>query len=96
MEIHSFLGLAGYYRCFVKNFSRIIAPLTRLTKKNIRFEWDDSCESAFMELKQRLSSAFVCTIPTNQDSYVVYTDASDTDLGCVLMQNVRVLAYASR
>ena len=50
-EIRSFLGLAGYYRRFVKNVSRITAPLTRLTRKDVIFEWDDSCESAFMEIK---------------------------------------------
>ena len=56
-EVRSFLGLAGYYRCFVKGFSRIVAPLTRLMRKDIKFVWDDSCESAFVELKQRLTNA---------------------------------------
>ena len=51
MEIHRFLRLVGYYRCFVKNFSRIAALLTRLTRKVVRFEWDDNCESTFIELK---------------------------------------------
>ena len=50
-EIRNFLRLAGYYRRFVETFSKIAAPLTRLTRKVVRFDWDDSCESAFEELK---------------------------------------------
>ena len=96
IEIHSFLGLEGYYRLFVDNFSRIAAPLTKLTRKDVRFEWDDSCESTFMELKQKLTSAPLLNVPSSHDPYVVYTDASGTSLGCVLMQNGRVEAYVSR
>ena len=75
----------GYYCRFVKNFSSIEAPLTRLTRKDVRFEWDDNCESSFMELKQRLTSALVLTVPNNHDPYVVNTNTSGTVLGCVLM-----------
>ena len=95
-EIRSFLGLAGYYRRFVENFSKIAAPLTRFTRKNLRFDWDGRCELAFVELKQRLTSASVLTVPNSQDLYFMYTDASGTGLGCVLMQNRKVMAYASR
>ena len=56
-EIRSFLGLAGYYRRFVEDFSRLAAPMTRLTRKRVKFEWDDLCEKPFQELKRRLTSA---------------------------------------
>ena len=56
-EIRSFLGLAGYYRRFIEDFSRIAAPMTRLTRKEVKFKWDDRCEEAFQELKRRLTSA---------------------------------------
>ena len=53
-EIHSFLGFAGYYRRFIEDFSRIAAPMTRLTRKEVKFDWDDRCEEAFQELKRDL------------------------------------------
>ena len=80
-EICSLLSLVGYSRCFVENFSRIAASLIRLTRKDIKFEWDDSCESAFMELKQRLTSARVLIVLNNQDPYVMYNNISGTNLG---------------
>ena len=57
IEVRSFLGLAGYYRRFMKDFSKIAAPLTRLTKKNIKFNWTDRCEEHFLLLKDLLTSA---------------------------------------
>ena len=95
-EICSFLRLAGYFRCFIEGFSRITAPLARLTRKDVKFVWDDSCELAFVELKQKLTSAYFLTVPDSQETYVVYTDAPGTGLGCVLMQHRKVVAYASR
>ena len=95
-EIRSFLGLAGYYRRFVQDFSRIAAPLTKLTRKGVRFEWSDKCESSFQELKSRLTSAPVLALPDDSGEYVVFSDASRLGLGCVLMQHGRVIAYASR
>ncbi|WRX29422.1 Reverse transcriptase domain - like 10 [Theobroma cacao] len=62
-EIRSFLRLTGYYRRFVQGFSLIAAPLTRLTRKGVKFEWDDVCENRFQELKNRLTSAPVLTLP---------------------------------
>ena len=56
-EIRSFLRLAGYYRRFIEDFSRLAAPMTGLTRKGVKFEWDDLCEKAFQELKRRLTSA---------------------------------------
>ncbi|XP_024028189.1 uncharacterized protein LOC112093615, partial [Morus notabilis] len=91
-EIHSFLGLAGYYRRFVKDFLSIAAPMTRLTKKEVKFQWDAECENAFQELKVRLTSAPVLTIPDSEEPYEVYSDASGSGLGCVLMQDRRVVA----
>ena len=70
--------------------------MTRLTKKDVKFVWDDACEQAFQELKTRLTSAPILTIPDSNQVYEVYTDASHQGLGCVLMQQGRVVAYASR
>ena len=95
-EIRSFLGLAGYYRRFVENFSRIALPLTKLTRKDVRFVWDEECEGAFMELRHRLTSAPILIVPNSDEPYTVFTDASKSGLGCVLMQQGRVVAYASR
>ena len=75
-EIRSFLGLAGYYRRFVEGFSKIAAPLSRLTRKDVKFCWDDRCEASFQELKQRLTSAPILALPTSGREYVVYSDAS--------------------
>ena len=95
-EIRSFLGLVGYYRRFVENFSLIAAPLTRLTKKGVKFDWDDKCEQCFQELKNRLVTAPVLVFPTVEVGFVVFSDTSRQGLGCVLMQNERVIAYAFR
>ncbi|KAK9085879.1 hypothetical protein Sjap_026290 [Stephania japonica] len=95
-EIRSFLGLAGYYRRFVQDFSKIAAPMTQLTKKEVRFQWDDSCEQAFQTLKERLTTAPVLVLPESGKGFEVNTDACLVGLGCVLMQDGRVIAYASR
>ena len=84
-EVRSFLGMAGYYRRFVEGFSRIAQPLTKLTKKNMKFVWGDDCEQSFQELKRRLTSAPILTIPSGSEGFVVYTDASRKSLRCVLM-----------
>jgi hypothetical protein len=62
-EIKSFLGLAGYYRHFVESFSKLSRPLTTLTRKNAHFLWTDECEQSFQELKRRLVTAPVLTLP---------------------------------
>ena len=62
-EIRNFLGLAGYYRRFIEDFSQIAAPTTRLTRKEVKFDWDDRCEKAFQELKRRLTSAPILIVP---------------------------------
>jgi len=95
-EIRSFLGLAGYYRRFVKDFSKLARPMTQLLKKEAKYIWTDECENAFLELKKRLTTAPVLTLPDEGADYDVYCDASKHGLGCVLMQNRKVIAYASR
>ncbi|KAL0546911.1 hypothetical protein IC582_016830 [Cucumis melo] len=95
-EVRSFLGLAGYYRRFVENFSRIATPLTQLTRKGAPFVWSKACEDSFQNLKQKLVTAPVLTVPDGSGSFVIYSDASKKGLGCVLMQQGKVVAYASR
>ncbi|XP_071921824.1 uncharacterized mitochondrial protein AtMg00860-like [Coffea arabica] len=95
-EIRSFLGLAGYYRRFIKDFSKLASPLTNLTKKSNRFLWDAQCEQSFQELKKRLTMAPVLALPNGKDSFIVYTNASKEGLGYVLMQNKNVIVFASR
>ncbi|KAL0313697.1 UNVERIFIED_CONTAM: Retrovirus-related Pol polyprotein from transposon, partial [Sesamum calycinum] len=83
LEVRSFLGLAGYYRRFVKDFSVVAKPLTNLLKKNAPFNWNDKCAQSFEELKKRLTSAPILALPSGDGGYVVYTDASRQGLGCV-------------
>ncbi|TYK01903.1 putative gag-pol polyprotein [Cucumis melo var. makuwa] len=94
-KVHSFLGLAGYYRQFVENFSRIATPLTQLTRKRAPFVWSKACEDSFQNLKQKLVTAPVVTVPNGSGRFVIYSDASKKGLGCVLMQQGKVVAYAS-
>ncbi|KAJ3677872.1 hypothetical protein LUZ60_001675 [Juncus effusus] len=95
-EIRSFLGLAGDYRKFIEGFSRFALPLTQLTKKGVKFEWTDERECSFQELKGRLVSAPILTLPTEGLEFEVFCDASRQGLGSVLMQEHRVIAFASR
>jgi hypothetical protein len=95
-EIHSFLGLAGYYRRFIEGFSKLAKPMTALLEKNAKFVWSEKCQVNFEELKKRLTTALVLILPDLSKSFSIYCDASRLGLGCVLMQEGRVLAYASR
>ncbi|KAJ0619192.1 putative nucleotidyltransferase, Ribonuclease H [Helianthus annuus] len=95
-EVRSFLGLAGYYRRFIEGFSKIAVPLTSLTHKDKPFVWGTAQETAFQTLKHMLCHAPVLTLPDGSDDFVVYCDASNLGLGCVLMQRDKVIAYASR
>src|SRR3954466_10709657 len=83
-EIRSFLGLAGYYRRFIADFSRLAAPLTRLTRKGVAFIWSKDCEKSFTELKRRLTTAPVLIIPEPGLGYTVYCDASIMGSGVCL------------
>ncbi|KAJ9544764.1 hypothetical protein OSB04_024471 [Centaurea solstitialis] len=96
LEVRSFLGLAGYYQRFIEHFSAIATPLTALTKKDVKFDWTSTCEYAFNNLKGKLTSAPILTLPNGTDGFVVYCDASKLGLGCVLMQGGKVIAYVSR
>ncbi|KAJ9538034.1 hypothetical protein OSB04_030767 [Centaurea solstitialis] len=95
-EIRSFLGLAGYYRRFIQDFSRIAVPLMRLTKKSEPYVWGPDQQTAFETLRRRLCEAPVLTLPEGVEDMTVYCDVSHLGLGCVLMQRGRVIAYASR
>ena len=95
-EIRSFLGLAGCYRRFIEDFSQLAAPMTRLTRKEVKFELNDLCERAFQELKRRLTSAPILIVPKRGQRYTVYCDAPKDKHGCVLMQSERVVTYGSR
>ena len=95
-EIRSFLGLVGYYRRFIENFSKIAKPMTELLKKEKKFVWTDECEASFQEMKQRLVTAPVLTLPDIHKDFQVYCDASRQGLGSVLMQEGKVVSYASR
>ncbi|GJT62867.1 putative reverse transcriptase domain-containing protein [Tanacetum coccineum] len=95
-EVRQFLGLAGYYRRFIKDFSKIAKSLTELTQKNKKYIWGEDQESAFQLLKQKLCEAPILALPKGNDDFVVYCDASHQGMGAVLMQREKVIAYASR
>ncbi|GJT15164.1 putative reverse transcriptase domain-containing protein [Tanacetum coccineum] len=95
-EIRQFLGLAGYYRRFIEGFSKIAKPMTELTQKDRKFDWGEEQETAFQLLKQKLCAAPILALPKGSDDFVVYCDASIKGLGAVLMQRMKVIAYASR
>ncbi|GJX35738.1 putative reverse transcriptase domain-containing protein, partial [Tanacetum coccineum] len=95
-EIRQFLGLAGYYRRFIEGFSKIAKPMTKLTQKNVKFDWGEKEEATFQLIKQKLCSAPILALPKGSENFIVYCDASHKGLGSVLMQNEKVIAYASR
>ena len=96
IEVRSFLGLARYYRWFLKGFSVIASSLTKLLWKGVKFEWDDKCQSSFEQLKKILVEELVLTQPSSGREYAMYSDASKIGLGYVLMQDGKVVAFASR
>ncbi|GKG14957.1 putative reverse transcriptase domain-containing protein, partial [Tanacetum coccineum] len=95
-EICQFLGLNGYYRRFIKRFSKITKPMTKLTQKKVMFVWGDKQEASFQLLKQKLCSAPILDLPEGSEDFIAYYDASIKGLGVVLMQKDKVIAYASR
>ena len=95
-EVRSFLGLTGHYKRFVKGFSVIASSLTKLLRKGVKFEWSDKCQNSFEQLKEMLVEEPVLTQPTSGKEYTLYSDASSIGLGCVLMQDGKVVAYASK
>ncbi|CAH1449799.1 unnamed protein product [Lactuca virosa] len=96
IEIRQFLGLACYYRRFIQNFSKIAKPLTTLTQKGVTFSWGEKQDTAFQTLKLAICIAPILSLPEGTEDCVVYCDASNQGLGCVLMQRGKVIAYASR
>src|SRR5579884_1184630 len=99
-KLRSFLGLAGYYRKFIKGFSQIAAPLFKLLKNDIIFVWTVDQKNAFQTLKEKLTSAPILIYPDFTKKFYLYTDASDSGLGAVLSQKDKdgreqVVAYAS-
>ena len=93
-QVRSFLGL--YYRRFIPDFSKIVKPITSLLKNDTKFNWSSRCNEAFEQLKVLLTTALVLAQPDIEKPFDVYCDASDSGLGCALMQEGRVVAYASR
>jgi hypothetical protein len=95
-QLWSFHGLAGYYQRLIPNFSKIAKPITDLLKKGERFVWNAGCDEAFQTLKKILTASPMLAQLDITKSFNVYYDASSTGLGCVLMQEGRVIAYSSR
>jgi hypothetical protein len=95
-EVRSFLGLTGYYRRFLLNYSKITKPVTELLKKGSKYVWSDACDEGFKHLKKLLTTSSVLAQPDTTKPFDVYCDASITGLGGALMQECRVISYSSR
>ena len=95
-EVRSFVGLASYYRRFVKGFSSVASQLTNLTKQSVPFVWSDECEESFQKLKTLLTTTPILTLPVEGKNFIVYCDAYYSGLDAVLMQERNVIDYASR
>jgi hypothetical protein len=95
-DIQSFFGLAGYYQRVIKGFSKIAKPMTELLEKDKKFKWMLAYEASFQELRKQLTTAPILVMPDMEKSFSIYFDASGQGLGCVLMQDGHMVAYASR
>jgi transposase InsO family protein len=85
-ELRSFLGLSNFYRRFIQGFSKITAVLTRLLQKNVEYKWTEDCQSAFQQLKEKLTEAPVLAFPDYKLKFILTTDACDSGIGGVLSQ----------
>jgi hypothetical protein len=94
--IKSFIGIAGYYRCFIEGFSKISRLMTALLANKVEFKWTPTCQESFETLKKKLTTTPVLILPDVHKPFSMYCDASYTGLGCVLMQEGRVVVYSSR
>jgi ribonuclease HI len=94
--IKSFIGMAGYYRRFIECFSKIARPMIALLAKKVDFKWTPVCQQSFEMLKQKLTTTPMLVLPDVHKPFSVYCDASYTGLGCVLMQEGKLVAYSSR
>ena len=88
-EVRSFIGMQLYYR-FIPNFSAIVKPLHRVTKKFLKCEWNKECQAAFDFLKDSLTTVPVLAYPETSNPYIVYTDASDDCTGTCLCQEQHI------
>jgi hypothetical protein len=95
-DIWSFLGLAGYYWRFVEGFLKISKPMIELLEKDKKFEWTPACKASFQELTKRLTTAPILVMPDMEKPFSIYCDVSGQGLGCVLMQDGHIVAYASQ
>jgi hypothetical protein len=93
--IKSFIGMAGYYQRFIEGFSKITKPMTALLANKVEFKWTQKCQEAFEALKEKLTTTPVLVLPDVHKPFSVYCDACYTGLGCVLMQEGRVVDYSS-
>jgi hypothetical protein len=94
--IKSFIGMAGYYPQFIEGFSKIVKSMTALLDNKVEFKWTQKCQEAFEALKEKLTTVPILVLPDVHKPFSVYYDACYTGLGCVLMQEGRVVAYSSR
>jgi hypothetical protein len=93
-QVRSFLGLVGYYRRFILNFSKISRFITELLKKGNKYVWSKECDEVFNTLKKFLTTSLLLAQLDIAKPFDVYCDASGTGLGCVLMQEERVISYS--
>ncbi|GJR82655.1 putative reverse transcriptase domain-containing protein [Tanacetum coccineum] len=96
MEIRQFLGLAGYYRRFIKGFSKVAKPMTKLTQKKVAFKWGDKQEAAFQTLKNKLCSAPILALPQGAENFIVYCDASHKGLVVFALKIWRHYLYGTK
>ena len=99
-EVRSFLGLATYYRRFVKDFATIASPLHKLTEKGRKFHWNEDCQTSFEALQRCLVTAPILAYPKIEEPFILDTDASNVGIGAVLSQKLEgkehAIAYGSR